>query len=37
MKKQNLIDKDGYINTIPRKINTYNIDGFFAAILINND
>ena len=32
-----LIDSEGFINIIPKKIKNVNIDGFFAAKLINND
>ena len=33
----NLIDKNGFINTLPKEYKDYNIDGFFAAKLIRND
>jgi len=32
-----LIDKNGFINTLPKKYKDFNIDGFFAARLIRND
>ena len=32
-----LIDKNGYINILPTKLNMINIDGFFAAKLVKND
>ena len=35
--KTNLIDKNGFINTIPIEFKNFNIDGFFAARLIKND
>ena len=36
-KSKELIDKNGYINIIPRKFNNFNIDGFFAAKLKKYD
>ena len=35
--KYNLIDKNGFINTLPKEYDGYNIDGFFAAKLLKND
>ena len=35
--KDEIIDGNGYINIIPKKLHNYNIDGFFAAKMIKND
>jgi 16S rRNA (cytosine967-C5)-methyltransferase len=36
-KNKELVNKNGYIQIIPKKFNNFNIDGFFAAKLTKND
>ena len=35
-KYNNLVNKKGYIDILPKKIHNFTIDGFFAGKLINN-